>query len=80
MRRLLTMLLVATTMLAAAQVTTTPAIIEKGYKGEVTITFDPTGGNGGNGRRNEMLCTHGTDNIGIEHQQRLEICGAIGLA
>ena len=32
---------------AMAQVTTNPAIIEKGYKGQVTITFDPTKGNGG---------------------------------
>jgi 1,4-alpha-glucan branching enzyme len=47
MRKLFFMLLVSISMLAVAQVTTTPAIIEKGYKGEVTITFDPTGGNGG---------------------------------
>ena len=33
--------------LASAQVTTTPAIIEEGYTGQVTITFDPTKGNGG---------------------------------
>ena len=32
---------------AFAQVTTTPAIIEAGYTGEVIITFDPTKGNGG---------------------------------
>ncbi|MBQ9339189.1 MAG: hypothetical protein IJS13_02515 [Paludibacteraceae bacterium] len=30
-----------------AQVTTTPAIIDKGYSGEVIITYDPTAGNGG---------------------------------
>lgn len=47
MRKLLTILLVGISMLAAAQVTTSPAIIEKGYTGEVTITFDPTAGNGG---------------------------------
>ena len=47
MRKLLTILLVSIAMLATAQVTTTPAIIEKGYTGEVTITFDPTAGNGG---------------------------------
>ena len=47
MRKLFTILLAGMAMLAAAQVTTTPAIIEKGYTGEVTITFDPTAGNGG---------------------------------
>ena len=30
-----------------AQVTTTPSVIEEGYTGQVTITFDPTKGNGG---------------------------------
>ena len=30
-----------------AQVTTTPAFITKGYKGEIIVTFDPAGGNGG---------------------------------
>ena len=30
-----------------SQVTTTPAVIEKGYTGQVIISFDPTGGNGG---------------------------------
>lgn len=48
MRKLLSfLLLVCMSLLATAQVTTTPAIIEKGYSGEVIITFDPTGGNGG---------------------------------
>lgn len=47
MRKLFTLLLVSIAMLAVAQVTTTPAIIEKGYTGQVTITFDPTAGNGG---------------------------------
>ena len=47
MRKLFTILLVSMAMLATAQVTTTPAIIEKGYTGQVTITFDPTAGNGG---------------------------------
>ena len=31
----------------AAQVTTEPAVIEKGYTGQVKIIFDPTKGNGG---------------------------------
>ena len=35
------------TVLLVAQVTTTPKTIPVGYTGEVTITFDPTGGNGG---------------------------------
>ena len=30
-----------------AQVTTTPAFITKGYKGEIIVTFDPASGNGG---------------------------------
>ncbi len=47
MRKLFTILLVCVSMLATAQVTTTPAIIEKGYTGQVIITFDPSGGNGG---------------------------------
>lgn len=34
-------------LFATAQVTTTPAFIEKGYTGEITITFDPAQGNGG---------------------------------
>lgn len=32
---------------ASAQVTTTPAFIQKGYKGEITITFNPQEGNKG---------------------------------
>ena len=47
MRKLTIILLACISMLAAAQVTTTPAIIEKGYQGEVTVTFDPTAGSGG---------------------------------
>ena len=47
MRKVFSILLACMTLFAAAQVTTAPAIIEKGYTGEVTITFDPTGGNGG---------------------------------
>ena len=30
-----------------AQVTTSPAVILSGYTGQVTITFDPSKGNGG---------------------------------
>ena len=33
--------------LVNAQVTTEPAFITKGYKGEIVVTFDPAGGNGG---------------------------------
>lgn len=32
---------------AFAQVTTTPTIVEKGYKGQIVVTFDPAAGNGG---------------------------------
>jgi hypothetical protein len=39
------MMLVA--LCVSAQVTTDPAIIEPGYTGKITITFDPTKGNGG---------------------------------
>ena len=47
MRKVFCFLLACMTMLAAAQVTTTPAVIEKGYEGQVVVTFDPTAGNGG---------------------------------
>lgn len=32
---------------AVAQVTTLPAFIKEGYKGEIIVTFDPSQGNGG---------------------------------
>ena len=41
------MLFAVCTLCATAQVTTSPLIIPKGYTGEVIITFDPKGGNGG---------------------------------
>lgn len=48
MKKLISLLVGMWVALAAmAQVKTIPAIIEKGYKGQVTITYDPTGGNGG---------------------------------
>lgn len=47
MKKVLLFLFAACTLYAAAQVTTTPVIIPKGYTGEVIITFDPKGGNGG---------------------------------
>ncbi len=40
-------LLLTFTMCLVAQVTTTPAFIEKGYKGEIIITFNPNEGNKG---------------------------------
>lgn len=46
-RFLLTALVALAGLVAHAQVSTTPAFIEKGYKGEIVITFDPTQGNGG---------------------------------
>ena len=47
MKKVLLFLFAACTLCAAAQVTTSPLIIPKGYVGEVIITFDPKGGNGG---------------------------------
>lgn len=47
MKKVLLFLFAACTLCAAAQVTTSPLIIPKGYMGEVIITFDPKGGNGG---------------------------------
>ena len=47
MKKVLLFLFAACTLYAAAQVTTTPTIIPKGYTGEVIITFDPKGGTGG---------------------------------
>ena len=41
------MLFAVCALCATAQVTTSPLIIPKGYVGEVIITFDPKGGNGG---------------------------------
>ena len=47
MKKILLMLFAVCTLCATAQVTTSPVIIPKGYPGEVIITFDPKGGNGG---------------------------------
>ena len=47
MKKVLLFLFAACTLCAAAQVTTSPLIIPKGYMGEVIITFDPKGGTGG---------------------------------
>lgn len=47
MKKILLMLSAVCTLCATAQVTTNPLIIPKGYTGEVIITFDPKGGNGG---------------------------------
>ena len=47
MKKVLLMLFAVCTLCATAQVTTSPLIIPKGYTGEVIITFDPKGGNGG---------------------------------
>ena len=47
MKKILLMLFAVCTLCATAQVTTSPVIIPKGYTGEVIITFDPKGGNGG---------------------------------
>ena len=47
MRKLFLYSLLLVSLFVSAQVTTSPAIIEPGYTGEITITFDPTKGNGG---------------------------------
>ena len=47
MRKLLICLVSLCALCANAQVTTNPAIVEKGYTGTIIITFDPTAGNGG---------------------------------
>lgn len=49
--------LMALTMFS--QVTTTPAVIEKGYTGQVIITFDPTAGNGGMASATKCYCHTG---------------------
>ena len=47
MKKLFTFILSLVTLGVMAQVTTSPAVIEPGYTGKITITFDPKGGNGG---------------------------------
>ena len=47
MRKLTLLLLSVFALSAIAQVTTVPAIIQKGYTGEVTIIFNPNEGNKG---------------------------------
>lgn len=47
MRKLVLSILVFVAACVSAQVTTSPAVVEPGYTGKITITFDPKGGNGG---------------------------------
>ena len=47
MRKIFLSLFVLVVAYAGAQVTTDPAILVQGYSGQVTLTFDPTQGNGG---------------------------------
>lgn len=47
MRKIFLCLVSLATICVYAQVTTSPAVIEPGYTGQFTITFDPTKGNGG---------------------------------
>ena len=47
MRKFFLLCLSLVAICAAAQVTTTPAVIPVGYTGQFTITFDPTKGSGG---------------------------------
>ena len=47
MRKITLFLSFVFAMMAMAQVTTVPGIIQKGYDGEITVIFDPNEGNGG---------------------------------
>ena len=47
MRKIILSMLVFVAACVSAQVTTSPAVVEPGYTGKITITFDPKGGNGG---------------------------------
>ena len=47
MRKITLLFLSVFALIATAQVTTIPSIIQKGYDGEVTIVFNPNEGNGG---------------------------------
>ena len=47
MRKVTVLFLSVLALVATAQVTTIPSIIQKGYDGEVTIIFNPNEGNGG---------------------------------
>ncbi len=47
MRKIFLSIFVLVVACASAQVTTDPAILVQGYSGQVTLTFDPTQGNGG---------------------------------
>ena len=47
MRKIILGLLALCAICVSAQVTTNPAVIEPGYTGKITITYDPKGGNGG---------------------------------
>ena len=47
MKKITLLLLSVFALTAMAQVTTIPAIIQKGYTGEVTVIFNPNDGNGG---------------------------------
>ena len=47
MRKFTLFLLSLFTLIATAQVTTVPGIIQKGYDGEITIIFNPNEGNKG---------------------------------
>lgn len=47
MRKITLLFLSVFALIATAQVTTIPSIIQKGYDGEITIIFNPNEGNGG---------------------------------
>ena len=47
MRKIIISLLLLVAVGVSAQITTDPVVVEKGYTGKITITFDATKGNGG---------------------------------
>ena len=62
MRKLTLLLLSVLALSAYAQVTTEPAIIQKGYDGEVTIIFNPNEGNKGMAKATKCYAHTGINN------------------
>ena len=62
MRKLTLLLLSVFALSAVAQVTTVPAIIQKGYDGEVTIIFNPNEGNKGMAKATKCYAHTGINN------------------
>ena len=62
MRKLTLLFLSVFTLTAVAQVTTIPAIIQKGYDGEITIIFNPNEGNKGMAKATKCYAHTGINN------------------